>query len=332
MTDSPIFIVGCPRSGTKLLRDLLRSHPHLTFPEESHFIPELYKGYGDPKNEHEARSLAARILGLHWVQAWELELDLSSFANDRSYRQIVSRIFEEWARMQNKARWGDKTPHYVTKIPVLLEIFPSAKIIHIYRDGRDVALSWLKQRFGPRNLFAASTRWKDMVSAGRRVGATLPQETYMEVRYESLLSQPGETMKCVCAFLGEPFTDAVLRPSSRTTHNPHPTHPPLIGKRPARSPSSEIISTNMEKWKRGMSSSDRILFESVAGDLLETLGYQTEGVTRTIAKPERLAWEAHNLLLWLLARINTNGNHRLLKAFLTNKWADIRQRLRVRVE
>jgi hypothetical protein len=88
MSDSPIFIVGCPRSGTNLLRDLLRSHPHLAFPDESHFIPEFYSGYGDPKNEHEARSLAARILNLHWVQAWRLELDLSLFANDRSYRRM----------------------------------------------------------------------------------------------------------------------------------------------------------------------------------------------------------------------------------------------------
>ncbi len=42
-SDSPIFIVGCSRSGTSLLRNLLRAHPHLTFPGESHFIPVFYK-------------------------------------------------------------------------------------------------------------------------------------------------------------------------------------------------------------------------------------------------------------------------------------------------
>jgi hypothetical protein len=78
-----------------------------------------------------------------------------------------------------------------------------------------------------------------------------------------------------------------------------------------------------------MSSSDRILFESVAGDLLETLGYRTEGVTRRIAKPERLGWEAHNLLLSLLIRLNTVGSYRLLKTFLINKWAEVRHRLRI---
>ncbi|HEY7320991.1 MAG TPA: sulfotransferase [Candidatus Binatia bacterium] len=326
MSDSPIFIVGCPRSGTKLLRDLLRSHPRLAFPEESHFISELYQGYGDPRNEREARRLAARILNLYWVRSWGLQVDLSAFADDRSYRQIVSRIYEEWARKQNKARWGDKTPHYVTSIPILLEIFPSAKVIHIYRDGRDVALSWLRVRFGPRNLFSAARAWKSMVSTGRQVGALLPAETYLEVRYESLLGNPSETMKAVCAFLDEQFTDAVLRP---TVARGASRHRPLIGEgRPTRPPSNEIVSANIRKWKKSMSLPDRILFESVAGDLLETLGYETEGVKRRIGKPEQVMWKAHDLFLWLLTRVNTTGNHRLLTDFLTNKWANVRQWLR----
>lgn len=66
---SPIFIVGCPRSGTGLIRNLLRSHPNLTFPGESHFIPGFFKTYGDPKSEGEARELAARILNLEWINS-----------------------------------------------------------------------------------------------------------------------------------------------------------------------------------------------------------------------------------------------------------------------
>ncbi len=325
MTDSPIFIVGCPRSGTNLLRDLLRSHPHLAFPAESHFIPEFYKGYGDPQNERAARRLAARILSLHWVRAWDLQLDLSTFAGDRSYRQIVTRIYEEWARKQNKARWGDKTPHYVTKIQILLEIFPSGKIIHIYRDGRDVALSWLRVRFGPRNLFTAAQAWKRMVRTGRQAGATLPEDTYLEVRYETLLSHPAETMKYVCEFIGEPFTEAVLRPTATLLPSRHRN---LVGAPRLRTVASEIISGNAMKWKKQMALSDRILFESVAGDLLQALGYETAGVTRRIAMPERVMWSAHNLVCWSLIRVNTIGNHRLLADYLTQKWAHLRHRLR----
>src|SRR5262245_61531603 len=330
MTHSPVFIVGCPRSGTNLLRDLLRSHPNLAFPGESHFIPEFYKGYGDPKSGREGLRLASKILRVNWVRAWGLQFDLSAFAEDRSYRQVVSRIYDEWARKQNKSRWGDKTPHYVTKIPILLEIFPSAKIIHIYRDGRDVALSWLRVRFGPRNVFAAAKAWKEMVSSGRQVGASLPDETYLEVRYESLLSNPADVMKRVCAFIGEPFADVVLRPTAARLPS---RHRPIIGvRRPRRSPASEIISTNTEKWKKQMSLPDRILFESVAGDLLQALGYETEGVMRTIRIPEQLIWKADNLLRWMLIRVTARSSYRLLQDFLSAKWAHLRHRLRAAVD
>lgn len=328
MNDSPVFIVGCPRSGTSLLRNLLRSHPHLTFPDESYFIPQFYEAYGDPHNEREAVEIAAQILRVRWVQAWGLSLEPSAFAHDRSYAQIARRVYAAWAEKENRPRWGDKTPRYVLKIPLLLKIFPAAKILHIYRDGRDVALSWLRVGFGPRNLFTAARSWKTMVGAGLHAGAALPRETYFQVRYETLLSDPTGAMKEVCAFLDEPFTDAVLRPTVGS-ESPH-GHARFIGHaRPRPNRPSEIVAANMEKWKTQMSSSDKILFESIAGDLLETLGYETEGVTRRITRPERWMWNAHHCLLWVLRRLNQKGYYKEVKDALVKRWAVARHRLRV---
>lgn len=327
MKISPIFIVGCPRSGTTLLRDLLRSHPHLTFPEESHFIPSLYRGYGDPRDESEARELAEAILRIPWVRAWGLSLDPSSFAGDRSYARIVARVYEAWALKENKPRWGDKTPVYVLHIPLLLEIFPAAKILHIYRDGRDVALSLLRVRFGPRNVFTAAESWKRMVSAGRRAGATLPRESYREVRYETLLGAPRETMREVCTFIDEPFTDAVLQPSPLAGWH---RYAPLLGRaRPRKPRPAEIIAGNAEKWKTTMSPSQRTIFESVAGDLLQTLGYETAGPRRRIAAPERWMWRAHHSVLWLARRQNQKGYYKELAEGLLRKWKILRQRRHV---
>jgi len=153
MTCSPIFIVGCPRSGTHLLRNMLRSHPNLSFTGESHFIPKFYKAFGDPKSQKEAKKLASVILHLQWIKPWHLSLAPASFAHDRSYAQVVRRIFGAWAQKENKPRWGDKTPQYVTEMPVLSELFPGCKFIHIIRDGRDVALSWLALNFSPTKFF-----------------------------------------------------------------------------------------------------------------------------------------------------------------------------------
>ena len=205
----PIFIVGCPRSGTSLLRNLLRSHPRLSFPSESHFIPILYRAYGDPANERAARGLAAKILRLEWVRRWRLDLGPGDFGDCRSYRAIVSRLFEAWMRREGKERWGDKTPQYVSHIPTLSELFPGCQILHIHRDGRDVALSLSARRIGPQNVYAAAQFWKARVSEGRRAGAALPPGRYHEVGYGSLLADPEGTMRGVCGFLGERFDPGV---------------------------------------------------------------------------------------------------------------------------
>jgi hypothetical protein len=315
---APFFIVGCPRSGTGLLRNLLRSHPNLTAPYESHFIPGFYKAYGDPHNEREACRLAARILNLRWVRRWNPDLSPEAFADCRSFREVVCRLYENYAKKEGKPRWGDKTPQYVTEIPTLLRIFPDARIIHIYRDGRDVALSWLQRRFEARNVYTVARLWKVRVRAGRRDGEALPAGAYLELRYETLLEQPEQTMRRVCEFLGEPYCDDVLRlnPIRRKAARPD--------KEPFR---AGIVTANAGKWKNEMSPFNRRLFESVAGDLLETLGYELEGDVRRITLPERLFWGLHNHLLLVMRRLGHEGRRRYFSTLLQFKWAELRSRL-----
>jgi len=321
-SDAPIFIVGCPRSGTTLLRNLLRSHPHLTFPSESHFIPTFYRGYGDPRDAREARRLAARMLKLRWVRSLGLRLEAESFADCRSFREVLCRLYEAWARAENKPRWGDKTPLYVTEIPLLLKLFPGARIIHIYRDGRDVAQSWIQTGFLVQNMYTAARLWKSYVNSGRRAGAALPRDTYLEVRYERLLQEPRETMQQVCEFVGEAFDDAVLRPS---VHGDNPHLNPFVRR---HSPPAEIVSANYGKWKTRMPARDRVTFESVAGDLLETLDYETEGRIRRIFAAERLAWGLHQHFWWSAARLRMLHRKAFFSTFLRMTWASVRSHLR----
>ncbi len=241
----------------------------------------------------------------------------SSFAGYRSYREVVSGIFGEWAAKEGKPRWGDKTPQYVTEIPTLIEIFPSCKIIHIYRDGRDVALSFMKVWFGPGNVFSAASAWKRMVTKGRLDGARAGLERYMEIRYERLLDNPGETMQKVCAFIGEQYSEAVLKPNFiEIDVNP--------SKRGGYGTKTEILRANQGKWKSEMAPGDRAIFESAAGGLLRELGYETEGLGRPIGMHERLFWSIQDYYHFVDMRLN----RRYMKAWLLDelflRWADIR--------
>jgi hypothetical protein len=310
MFESPIFIVGCPRSGTTLLRDLLRSHPRLTFPLESHFIPSLYRNHGDPKTEFEARRLGEKILSLHWIKAWSLSLLPSDFEKARTFREMVEILFQAWASKENKPRWGDKTPHYVMHLPLLHELFPSARILHIYRDGRDVALSWLKTPFEPRNMYTAALMWRKYVAEGRSAGRALPADCYLEVRYEELISSPRQVMEQVCTFVQEPFTPAVLQPSrlQRTFLRRR-----IFSRQPLRMRNrKEIVRANRDKWKAEMSPFHRRVFESTAGDMLETLGYETEGLARPMPAVLRIFYQIHQRVMWAASRLNSRNAHKLL--------------------
>ena len=324
MTNSPIFIVGCPRSGTGLLRNLLRSHPLLAFPTESHFIPKLYRAYGDPRNEREARTLAAVILKTVWVQRWEINLPASAFGHFRSYRAVVSRLFEDWKQREGKTRWGDKTPQYVSEIPTLLEIFPSSKIIHIYRDGRDAALSWVRAPFGPENIYVAAQEWRRFVNAGRRVGVKLSPETYLEVRYETLLAEPEATMMCICEFINEPYSRKVLKPNLlRANRHSVFWHPHRM-----RVSETEVVRSNSGMWRNAMRVSDQVIFESVAGDLLRELGYKTEGKIRHVSQSEHLRWIARHYFWFILKRLGTRDKNTWIPSHLLLRWATFRCHLR----
>ncbi|MFC1850575.1 sulfotransferase [candidate division CSSED10-310 bacterium] len=328
MSTSPIFIVGCPRSGNGLMRNLLFSHPHLAISRETHFLVEFYEIYGDPQSEAEAFRLSQSILQLQWIRRWNLSLTAKDLSHYRSYTHIVTRLFEEFARQNNKPRWGDKTPQYVTGIPVLLKLFPSCKIIHMIRDGRDAALSWFNVNFGPRNVYCAAQQWKYYVSTGLAHGADLSAKNYFEVRYEDLLQQTEKTMRDVCTFIDEPYCEEILRPtievnddrrisiwipSKSHTYKPH------------------IVENNVAKWKNQMSPAQKILFESVAGDLLHSLDYECDCVIRTISRIEKMFWRFHHLVLWVVAEVNRRNKLKWIYTDIFLKWVKLRKSLANRI-
>src|SRR5882724_9712780 len=142
---APVFIVGCPRSGTSFLYHLLLSAGGFAeFHTQMNVFDVLEPIYGDLrllKNRKKLmrewlQSKAFRVSGL---QAEEIEAKvLAECQNGSDFLRIV---MGEIARKQAVDRWIDSTP---TNLPHMLRIhedFQDAKFVHLIRDGRDVALS-----------------------------------------------------------------------------------------------------------------------------------------------------------------------------------------------
>jgi Sulfotransferase family len=192
-----------------------------------------------------------------------------------SYPSFVSAVFDLYGQRKGKSLVGDKTPSYVLSLPTLHGLWPTAKFVHIIRDGRDVCLSmmhWNKAHVAAGRLatwtqdpvLTSALWWKQRVRLGREDGNALGPELYYEIRYESLVSQPATECAALCDFLGLPYDDAMLR-----FHEGREKADPGLDAKKAWRPTTP----GLRDWRSQMTLDDVERFEAAAGDLLEELGY-----------------------------------------------------------
>ncbi len=275
-----VFIVGTPRSGTTLLKRLVDAHPSIAITRETHWIPRYYRrriavtdtGMVKPGIIEE---LFAEKRFAHLRMRREKIEALLSDGREMSYADFVSRIFDLYAQREQKTFVGDKTPPYVRHISLLHELWPSARFVHLIRDGRDVCLSMLTWRMADR---AAGRRagwqedpvtttalwWEWLVRLGREAGRKLGAELYREVSYEKLVADPGGQCEELCDFLDLPFDSSMLR-----FHEGRSQAEPGLSANRAWLPPTQ----GLRNWRTQMPVEDIERFEAAAGDLLDELAY-----------------------------------------------------------
>ena len=142
----PVFILGAQRSGTTLLRLMLNAHRDMLVPHESAFITgyarRLDRFNGLRRPEDLRRALEAIGREPHIVKGGLIPHPGAVLDEPiADYPDLVRAIYRVLMRRAGKRRWADKTPSYTAEVDVLLELFPECRIVHLVRDGRDVAAS-----------------------------------------------------------------------------------------------------------------------------------------------------------------------------------------------
>jgi hypothetical protein len=270
LTDPFPFIVGYGRSGTTLLRAMLDAHPDVAIPDESHFVVPMlsHRRRYERSGGFDVRRFATDLLGHFGFRGWKLHPEEAREAfragPPRSVPDGLRLAYRLYAGHHGKRRYGDKTPIHVLHVPLLAEGFPEARFVHVIRDGRDVAASYLQQSFGPRTVAEAAVRWKRAIGRGRRAGRRLGPGRYRELRYEQLVQDPERHLRDVCAFLDLAFDPAMLRYHQEDR---------VAGERPHYRNVAFPPTPGLRDWRREMSPQDVATFEAIAGRLLEDLGY-----------------------------------------------------------
>ncbi|MGH3087696.1 MAG: sulfotransferase [Rubrobacteraceae bacterium] len=313
--DVVFFIAGEMRSGTSWLRRTLSAHPEIACGHEGSFFG---KGYGEEEISvypgpvsSLTRALAAsedfRIWhGLswnRWTDGYEEDLrDLARLSVDHFLSKEVVRT--------GKRIVGDKSPQHTENLDEIHEIYPDARILHIVRDGRDVAVSamhhwWRLAQDRPEGIFELTPeeleirdayledregflasgrsifteerlsqlarRWSRRVGKARRDGAALYGGNYLELRYEDLLREPANTLREALKLLGARSGEEVIKRCVRVSS---------FERASSRAQGKEDPSSFFRKgiagdWRNVFTERDREIYRKFAGKQLSEHGYES---------------------------------------------------------
>lgn len=208
--NEPIFIIGSPRSGTTFLGKIIENIPTISY----NFEPPMTKYYSKLVYDREVTHKEA----------------------EKFYKLTYSILYK--LINKNKIRFAEKTPRNVFVAEFLYKIFPKAKFIYIYRDGRDVACSLLNKPwhlktneksmkrepggylYGPfphyyiekdrhdeyyktSDLHRCIWVWKNHVKKGIDLEKNMPKSVFFKIKYEELMSDPENVVKNMLSFLNE---------------------------------------------------------------------------------------------------------------------------------
>jgi hypothetical protein len=269
---------------------MLDRHSQLAVPDETYFVPQL-------ADRHLRRVDADEFVDdVRRVVEWGLPLDKvrGRLHDGMPVGAAIGAVYAVYAEERGKRRWGDKTPMYMQNLRLLERLFPDALYVHLIRDGRDAALSFLAMPRGivtetwmhPHTAADFACQWHTEVAAARRLGRRVGGR-YLEVRYESLVDDVEAVLRPICEFAGLEYEAGMADYAgnvdvSAKPHQQRLTQPPTKGVR---------------DWRAQMPPDDVAAFERVAGDLLRELGYETSHPTDAAGRV-RLASYAGRALAW----------------------------------
>jgi hypothetical protein len=281
-SDRPIFVVGCPRSGTTMLQLMLHAHPRIAIPPETRFLLAAYerrRDFGDLSDARRRRALAEWIVGREETRFVDLGLDPERVteeivAGPPTLGSALGIIFRAYARRFGKPRWGDKRPAYLNNLEAVLRLFPDAQIINIVRDGRDCVASLKEMPWHRAGIYHSISAWAQAVDHARRARRRLGPDSFYELQYERLVRDPAGELAALCEYLGEEYDEAMTRPADVA-----PVAVPRQKTWHARTYAA-VSEERVGSWADRLEPWELALCETVLGDRLRAQGYEPSGAGR----------------------------------------------------
>jgi hypothetical protein len=285
---APVFVVGCPRSGTTLLYDMLLSAGGFAvYLAESNVFNLLVPRFGNPGVKSNLRRLLNVWLQTKLFRAGHIEAATlqSRLDSECHHAGDFLRIFmEEICRVQRVQRWADNSPEEILYLPAIKRQLPNALFVHIIRDARATALSltkqgWIRPLLGDQRLLASALYWEWIVREGRSFGKSMAGD-YIELHFEELIANPRDSLAKLGRFLDHDLDyDRIRQSGIGSVSRPNTSFP---------QESTKSGFDPVGRWKEAFSQPQLAELENLVGPLLQELGYGlASGTHEPVSRVER---------------------------------------------
>jgi len=265
MSREYVFLVGAPRSGTTWLQIMLARHPDLSTCQETHLFSSFLSGMQQHWRQFAKSNRGA---GLQAAISHDKFVELE--------RHFALSVLDS---IGDTPIILEKTPAHVTVLNDILEVLPEARFIHIIRDPRSVAASLAAagkdwgRGWASTDSMGNAGRWQNCVTAG--ISLRDRPKIYCEVRYEDLLADAASGLERIFSWIGvasnddfcirvaeESRIDNIQKSAAHTAWNL------------SNEPKGFFRKGQADGWREDLSPRDIAVVESVAGPLMERLGYE----------------------------------------------------------
>jgi hypothetical protein len=276
-----IFVVGTQRSGTTLLCRMLTAHPNIFLKNE---LSDSYKIFSGNKSKQEI------------INDIDIEIQNAYHENLESFLKRIG-----------KKVWGLKDPKLTYCLDDLVNHFPDAKVLFIIRDGRAVANSYMKSKWGSAtNTYYGALRWKKEVEL-QRVFIQKNLQMCHVVIYEDLVRNAEKELVEICSFIGQPYSENMKNYSEQPVYikknelNKHTFH--------------GIDESIMSKWQTELTPYQISVFEAVAGETLLQNQYALVGEKIEISALTKMWFSLQQKILGNV-QLHYQLKNRILKSFI----------------
>jgi hypothetical protein len=306
-------MIGTQRSGSNLLRVIMDQSPEIASPHPPHILivfKPLLNLYGPLSDVTNYRRLVSDVVDyvnanpVPWDEVVLDKDDIFERSNENSLLEINRLIYEQAAVSKSASYWCCKSMNNMYFANELEEHGSIDKYIYLYRDGRDVAASFKKAIVGEKHIYFLAKQWKQDQEACFKLKEEIAAERIFELNYEELIHEPEKTVKALCSFLNIAYTDDMLHYYTSYTSIATATSGEMWS-----NVAKPIISNNTGKYLKSFTAEELEIFELVAGDTLEKLGYPLHTLRnnhKLISDEAIEAYKLENVALKKQALVNAN--------------------------